>query len=228
MIKISADISGDFDWINPAATLIAVLLGALLSYFATNYLERRKLLEQREFQAHRLAFRLQEVADDLLKLSRHIKKSLGRFSISDDDPNSWQALEELLGFSSHEVRFDIDDISMLIRYKEDKLATSLLEIESAHRSCLLVFHEICRSKNSLAAISKPDPDHPGIFSVEFDPAVHPEAYLNVIKMQSLAPELISDLKGINGQIREAFGNLVKFFDEKLKFQGRLKISIPEE
>jgi hypothetical protein len=102
-----------FDWINPVVNLMAVILGAALTYFTTRAFERRKDRSERRAQAFELLLKLQDLINGALAINRQLKRGIAAAEAAGVDGPTWTKLEEIASIGDYEIRLSTAELSFL-------------------------------------------------------------------------------------------------------------------
>lgn len=125
--------ANSFDWLSAASALIAVILGAVLTYFVTNRFETKRAKEQQLGQAYSLLFAVQKMSDDLVKLQQTIVETREKAKAAAVEGPLWALMDDVVGYSRTSYSISPESLALVAQMKDPGLLMGVMEVESAHR-----------------------------------------------------------------------------------------------
>ena len=176
------------DWINPVSTLLAVLVGAGLSYWSTTYLDRRKDKDIRLGQAYALMFQVQSMTDDLVKLARQI--ALARQSAPQEAAGVplWMILDDIVGYTEREA-ITPESLALVAVTKDVELLVGIQEVEAAHRIYLDCFARMAELRRNLESTGLQSSAHGNCVTYVASQEDYPRVAPILIRLEQLSQEL---------------------------------------
>ena len=180
-------------WFNPLTNLVALLIGAALSYFVTWTFERRK--EKREQKAHAfgLVFALQNICNDLIQLTNLVRDvAITRTDEFKAGVKLWQLMPISFGWD-REVNVRPAELALLADTKDNDLVNSVQEAASAHRIYTRAAIRIGELKVQLAEVASATASNGDSVSFESDGPERARLTPIISQLEGLSEKLSDDL-----------------------------------
>jgi hypothetical protein len=215
-----------FDWLNPASTLMAVLVGAALTYFSTHIFERRRINEERLARAYGIIFAVHKMTNDLIKLNDHLAQCIGEATQAGISGPTWTKISDIIGFSDSEVSIPPEDLAIVAITRDVEMVTEIREIEAAHHSYIKSMFKLSELRQKLDASGLHTAVQGQVVSFEATPDEYLKIAPTIINLETLTNSLLEGLPRAVLQAKNVASKLGPHLKSYYKFKHFIVLAFP--
>ena len=175
------------------STLIAVLLGALLTYFSTWFFERRKLRDKQRADAWGLFFTVQNMTNDILQLNMLVRQSVKSAESHGLVGDNWTKISDIGGFSKNEKHIATEQLVVLALTQNPEIMMGVLEIQSSHQIYIQLVSRLTALKEDLLKLQLPSAANGPVIGFKINIDQYPKVAPYIVRLKDIGDALVSEL-----------------------------------